>query len=346
MARYAAMASVAVAGSALAQDSDPQWLQAPRLEDIRAVWPDEALRSARGGQATINCLVTVQGVLTDCAVVSERPEGLGFGRAAAMLAGQFHFKPAMKDGVATATRVNVPIVFPQPKSETGTRFRRLAPHVPTFSDSVVSGVVWRQAPGLADMVAAYPPKARERGVGGRATLSCLMNSEGLLASCETLNAEPEGLGIAEAALGLRARFVAEPTLPDGHLVAGSKVHIPVTFAPDMLSGQAPLVSKVDWLALPEADQIAGGFPSAAKSAGVSTGRTRLECAVVAEGRLEGCAVLSEEPSGLGFGQAAMALTGGFRVGAWTAEGLPTIGAKIRIPLRYEDPAKASAAGGP
>ena len=53
--------------------------------------------------------------------------------------------------------------------------------------------------------------------------------------------------------------------------------------------------------------------------------------------MAGDSLPGEQPAGLGFGAAAVALSSAFQVTAWTAEGLPTIGGKIRVPIRYEAP---------
>nr|MEA2799222.1 hypothetical protein [Phenylobacterium sp.] len=43
----------------------------------------------------------------------------------------------------------------------------------------------------------------------------------------------------------------------------------------------------------------------------------------------------EEPAGQGFGEGALALASKFRVGPWSLDGEPTVGAKLRVPIRYE-----------
>ena len=66
-------------------------------------------------------------------------------------------------------------------------------------------------------------------------------------------------------------------------------------------------------------------------------------AVQAGGGVGDCKVVSEDPGGVGLGDAAMALTGAFRLTTWTTEGLPTVGGRVRIPLRYEPGAAAEPA---
>ncbi|MCR5878857.1 hypothetical protein [Phenylobacterium sp. J367] len=59
------------------------------------------------------------------------------------------------------------------------------------------------------------------------------------------------------------------------------------------------------------------------------------CTAQEGGALTDCALDREEPAGQGYGQAALALMPKFRVGAWSADGQPTYGAKVRVPIRYE-----------
>lgn len=61
------------------------------------------------------------------------------------------------------------------------------------------------------------------------------------------------------------------------------------------------------------------------------------------GSVSDCKVVTEDPAGQGVGQAALSLAPHFRLTTWTAEGLPTVGGTINIPLRYE-PGKAEPKG--
>jgi hypothetical protein len=63
-------------------------------------------------------------------------------------------------------------------------------------------------------------------------------------------------------------------------------------------------------------------------------------------------VTSEEPAEFGFGQAALALAPHFRLSVWTEQGLPTVGGRVTLPIRYQLPPEtistpnAEAKGGP
>ena len=69
--------------------------------------------------------------------------------------------------------------------------------------------------------------------------------------------------------------------------------------------------------------------------GVNELRLALVCSAAAGGLLTGCVVDREEPAGQGYGQGALALGPKFRVGPWSLDGLPTTGARVRVPIRYQ-----------
>lgn len=323
-----------------ALDVKPGWLKRPTAESLMSVWPKDALQRGIGGQAVISCAVSVQGALHDCRVVTESPVGSGFGLAAIALTPQLLMKPGMRGGKPMVSRVSIPINFESDGPPTGSHLSGGASG--PMTRTVLSNVRWRQAPTYEDVVAAYPEKARLRQVGGRATLNCTFKAAGLVGSCDTIMEEPKGHGFAVAARALTNRFVGPETLNDGRATRGVDVQIPFVFAVDMLNPESRLIGKPQWASLPGGGDMAAGYPAAAVKAGVRTGRVVLSCQVAAEGRLASCTTEREEPAGLGFGDAALALTKAFQVQTWSAEGLPTVGGSIRVPLRYEIPDTAPA----
>lgn len=72
----------------------------------RRYYPEKALAREISGKATIRCWIVDDGGLTDCKVVSESPEGLGFGQSALNMSNLYRMKP---DGAGLL--VDVPIDF-------------------------------------------------------------------------------------------------------------------------------------------------------------------------------------------------------------------------------------------
>jgi TonB family protein len=187
--------------------------------------------------------------------------------------------------------------------------------------------MWAEAPSVADIAAAYPAKAKAAGVRGEVNLTCEINRQGRPHDCAALGETPSGYGF-----GFAARRLAEQMRVGDPGMNGKEVRVPVTFDPAVLKG-APTVTKPSWAALPSAADFQASFPKAEN--GINKVRVVLACTVAPGGALAGCAVDQEEPAGQGFGEGALALASKFRVGPWSLDGKPTVGAKLRVPIRYE-----------
>lgn len=305
-------------------DTHPDWVRRPRPEDIRAVWPSEAMKRGVGGRAVINCLVTAQGALTQCLAIEEWPASEGFGGAAIALSPQLTFKPAKLNGVAVPSPVTIPFNF---GAGVGTG------PIPGDKKVLPVNMAWAEAPSYADVAAAYPKKASIEKRGGRATLACDMTQEGRLASCDSLASEPRGYGFDTAAKALARQFRLQLLTPEDKTTARKiVVHIPFTFDPAMLTQSTPIIGKPSWASLPSGPEAQAAFQSLKQP---GTIRAMLSCTVQPAGALGGCKVESETPAGSGAGAAGLTLAPRFKVSTWTTEGLPTIGGTIRVPLRYD-----------
>jgi len=98
--------------------SNPDWVRLPSGEDINRYYPDRAQRFNMGGSAKISCVVTASGTLSDCSIVSETPEGYGFGDAALKMAKLFKMRPQTRDGQAVGgASVVVPLKFVLPSDD-------------------------------------------------------------------------------------------------------------------------------------------------------------------------------------------------------------------------------------
>lgn len=108
------------------------------------------------GRSTIQCKVSRTGALGDCKVVAEAPAGVGFGRAALLIAPHFKMKPMSLDGAPVeGGEVTVPIRWllpgrsdepaggpppPAPRSAQALALARRAAAV-TSSDTLIAGQV-------------------------------------------------------------------------------------------------------------------------------------------------------------------------------------------------------------
>lgn len=327
-------AAVVMSSGAHAQDRPPEWVKQPSRIDLQAVWPARALKEGYGGKATLSCTVTVQGALRACQVVEETPSGGGFGGAALALSPQFMMKPALKAGAPVEATVRIPINFPRPDKATGSRLRPIT-DTDFKGERVFTNLPWRQAPSYADVLAAYPAKARAEKVSGGATLDCRIDKDGGISGCRPMHETPEGYGFGAAARSLSGRFVTPTEGGDGKSIAGSRTHVRVSFAAEALTTTSTVIGKTDWLAFPTLDDFTAVISPAARAAKVYKARVVMLCSVAAEGALGACKVQSEDPAGLGYGASAVTLAPNFRVAVWTAEGLPVIGGSVRIPLRFD-----------
>jgi TonB family protein len=305
--------------------TNPEWARRPSAEDLGRVWPSEAVRRQIGGHAEIKCVVTKQGALRDCIVLEESPPGAGFGDAALLLAPQFQMRPMTVDGEPVdGGSVKIPFNFSKPPTGLGREMTTVV-HLP-----------WLEAPVYADVLEAYPAEARAAKAGGRVVLECRIGANDRLGDCTALDS-PKDHGFVQAAETLSKKFLA-PAKLDGKSLANDRTQILFIFAPQMLADGPPVVGKPEWAQLPDAVDVAAGYPAEALAAHVAVGHVTLDCAVGLGGRLQDCAIATQNPDGLGFGRAALALSKQFRVSPWTEEGLPTGGGRITVPIRFEAPA--------
>jgi TonB family protein len=316
-------------------DTGPDWLRRPTQEELAVLWPKQAAREGIGGKATITCLVDVRGAAYDCVAIAEDPPGKGFGGAAIGLSQQFQFRPAKLHGAPVISAVNVPINW------------RGSPDAALSSGKTLvdPAIAWTESPTFDDLAAIYPKKARAARIGGRANVDCAFGRDGRVKNCRTLMEAPSGQGFGRAAEEVAKRFLAPSTTVNGKPISDFEVQIPIVFDPTMLDAGAPPVGKPKWASLPSLEDTRAAFAQLSQS-GAGTLRVVLACKVQMGGGVGDCAVEDGASADQGVAQAALTLAPHFRLTTWTVEGLPTVGATVRIPLRYQDDKTAAPAPKP
>jgi TonB family protein len=91
--------------------NDPEWLQGVDPAMVARLFPDAAAKAGlKTGRAILGCVVAHDGGLTQCAVSSEEPAGLGFGGAALSVAGVMRMNAWTKQGAPVdGARILLPI---------------------------------------------------------------------------------------------------------------------------------------------------------------------------------------------------------------------------------------------
>lgn len=96
---------------------------------------------------------------------------------------------------------------------------------------------------------------------------------------------------------------------------------------------ADIITQPEWVRRPNSETVSRFYPSQAMQRGIE-GSTRLSCRVNVSGRLVGCIVLSETPSGYGFGAAAIRLVSTLRMRPMLRNGEPVDGGMVTIPIQW------------
>jgi hypothetical protein len=213
---------VAVGTMRLPLLADPVWVRRPTLQAIDRVYPPAADRERRPGRASMRCRADDRGYLSRCAVLTEWPEGLGFGKAALFL--QTEYKLRTLDGTGTPVQgrlVDVTVDF-----------------TPRFWAKVAGDGEGRVVRWTTDPLATpygkarYPWEAMQKGVAAHVTLSCVVQPDGHLADCQVASESPKGLGFGRMALLSKTQVLqVETRARDGSPMAGRRIEVDYVFNP-------------------------------------------------------------------------------------------------------------------
>ncbi|NBB15522.1 TonB family protein [Caulobacter sp. SLTY] len=129
----------------------------------------------------------------------------------------------------------------------------------------------------------------------------------------------------------------DPPVPISPLTADQ---VPKTLAPapPVVDPAVPpkVVQRPAWARRPTGEQVNRVYPDLAFRLAIP-GRTVLTCKVRDTGLVDGCEVVEETPADMGFGEAGLRLSSGFRMTPQLQDGVPVDGATVRIPLSFSAP---------
>jgi len=311
--------------------TNPDWLKRPTSESLALAWPKKAMEQGANGSATISCEVTVEGYLDRCTVVSESPPGYGFGASALQLASQFMMKPKTVDGKPTAGgKVMIPINFQGMEGlspETGTSIRK-----PQATTMLLFDPIWATAPTSQAVKAAYPASASDV-MSGQVMLRCRLNREGGLRNCEIGSELPARKGFGGAAKSLAGQFRVQVSPEEASLASKAMIDVPFRFRNPAAEDTGRL-TEPRWIRTLSANGVELLFPESARADKILTGVGQVNCAADTHGDLVDCQVAGENPSGKGFGSAALQAAQAMRMNIWTKNGDPVDGRRIVLPIRF------------
>jgi len=322
-----ALAASPLTASAIGYDANgpyavikPTWTTiAPQGFSADSLYPHWAYEMGVAGNVLVRCHAD-KGGLDQCAVVSESPGGFGFGDAGLALARQLQLDASPAAAAATINGyVDLPISFVLPGESSG------------------KGAYVVEAPSLTQIKVAELASGVQSGPDRTIVLRCSVDPDGSLRGCNAALFTAGDDKAARAAIDLSSAFRLKAIDPSPRALAGLRVELAVALHdPDKPRPPARL-TRPYWTSTFDPSQLAAIYPPAALSAGARAGKATVECIVARSGQLTQCGAVTEEPAGLGFGQAAAKVAGAMAMSPWTPEGEPVEGARIRVPVELQAP---------
>ena len=205
----------------------------------------------------------------------------------------------------------------------------LAPSAAQEGPGPIEHPVWLTRPAMGQLLT--PTRQILLDVG----LRCRVVA-GALANCVNTADVPTEYVEAAIRAAAAARLAVQDS--DGLPTEGREITVqigfplPVAIDPPAAPPNPSVLTGMNWIARPAAADYARLYPPRAMDNGVS-GRVVLDCLVDGQGALS-CAVVSEDPPGYGFGNAALRLAQSFRAAPQTTDGRPTGGGRVRVPITW------------
>jgi len=166
---------------AVPAQSQVRWKTPPSAAEM----PQRALEDGVSGTATVNCTATAQGVVDNCQIESESPEGYSFGQAAAQFVRSGILEPSADGQPIGPFRIRIPF------------------NVEDVAPAQLENPSWRIPPRIG--VSDFPQRALNAGVSGGAIVQCNASAEGVPQNCIVLDEQPARMGFGEAAVRIVQR---------------------------------------------------------------------------------------------------------------------------------------------
>jgi Gram-negative bacterial TonB protein C-terminal len=185
----------------------------------------------------------------------------------------------------------------------------------------------------------YPAAAKAAGVEGQAVVRCRRDEHLALVGCTLVSEDPPGQGFGAAALAMAAKSPQNPRLilKDAAAEPSSDTTVHFTLRPPYItpdiSRMAHIVKSAAIVTQPSNAQIQAAYPPRALDNQVEGGAV-IECVVALTGKLAECTVFDEQPTGYGFGQAALDLAGDFLLKPRLVDGEAVAGSPVKISVNF------------
>lgn len=225
------------------------WTRMAAYDDLARLYPTQAMAKKLSGEVKALCLLTDDGKLANCKILSEQPAGEGFGAATLEALKLYRARRVTPEGapvagfsvevavrwrpdapryegpVVAVTRPPVPTGPSPAASPASTSPRPFIPPAPP--PMIVPNDAWARMPTAAELGALYPRAALQGKIGGHTAMRCTIGPAGELLDCVVIDERPAFNGFAAAALAA-ARFyrVNLKAGPNGPSVGG-RVMIPL-----------------------------------------------------------------------------------------------------------------------
>lgn len=96
-----------------------RWTRKPSDPEVFALFPKDAFKARLSGVTLLECVTTAEGKLAGCAVVEEKPEGMGFAQASIAVLAMYEFGP--RDRIKpemVGRKLKAPIVWTTKRNKT------------------------------------------------------------------------------------------------------------------------------------------------------------------------------------------------------------------------------------